>query len=126
MKALSLHEPYASLIACGSKTEEYRSWKTNYRGDLLICASSYQSNVWKNILPVGVALAVVTLDDCLPDDDGDYKWMLSNVRPIVPFPVKGKQRIFEVDSPVEYVDRYGEDDLAYYWEEIGLITLIDD
>ncbi len=38
MKALSLWEPWASLIRTGAKTIETRSWPTNYRGKLLICA----------------------------------------------------------------------------------------
>ncbi|WP_321377032.1 ASCH domain-containing protein [Trichococcus shcherbakoviae] len=39
MKGISLWEPWASLIACGAKRYETRSWPTNYRGPLLICAS---------------------------------------------------------------------------------------
>ena len=39
MKALSLWQPWASLIATGAKTWETRSWPTAYRGPLLICAS---------------------------------------------------------------------------------------
>ena len=40
MKVLSLTEPYATLIKMGIKTIETRSWKTNYRGELYIHASS--------------------------------------------------------------------------------------
>ena len=40
MKVLSLTEPYATLIAIGKKKIETRSWKTNYRGELYIHASS--------------------------------------------------------------------------------------
>jgi activating signal cointegrator 1 len=39
MKAISLWEPWASLIRTGAKKWETRSWTTNYRGKLLICAS---------------------------------------------------------------------------------------
>lgn len=39
MKALSLWQPYASLIAIGAKTIETRSWATSYRGPLMILAS---------------------------------------------------------------------------------------
>ena len=39
-KALSVKEPHASLIACGVKHIETRSWKTNYRGKLFIHAST--------------------------------------------------------------------------------------
>lgn len=37
MKAISLWEPWASLIALGLKTYETRSWETSYRGPLAIC-----------------------------------------------------------------------------------------
>lgn len=38
-KALSVKEPHASLIACGVKHIETRSWYTSYRGKLYIHAS---------------------------------------------------------------------------------------
>lgn len=38
MKMLTLHQPWASLIACGVKTIETRSWSTDYRGPLAIHA----------------------------------------------------------------------------------------
>ena len=38
MKALTIKEPWASLIINGYKTYEFRSWKTNYRGKILIHA----------------------------------------------------------------------------------------
>lgn len=40
MLALSLIQPYASLIACGHKQFETRSWQTRYRGPLAIHASA--------------------------------------------------------------------------------------
>ena len=39
MKVLSIREPWASLIVGGYKNYEFRSWKTNYRGKILIHAS---------------------------------------------------------------------------------------
>lgn len=38
-KALTLLQPWASLIVMGAKKIETRSWRTNYRGELLIHAS---------------------------------------------------------------------------------------
>lgn len=38
MKALTLHQPWASLVALRVKTIETRSWSTNYRGPLAIHA----------------------------------------------------------------------------------------
>ena len=46
MKVLSLQEPYATFIKEGFKKIETRSWKTNYRGKLLIHAG--KSNKWLN------------------------------------------------------------------------------
>ena len=38
MKALTIKEPWATLIIDGYKKYEFRSWKTNYRGKILIHA----------------------------------------------------------------------------------------
>ena len=43
MKVLTLHQPWASLIACGIKTIETRSWSTKYRGPLAIHAAKNES-----------------------------------------------------------------------------------
>lgn len=39
VKALSLYQPHADLIAMGVKTIETRTWFTSYTGPLLICAA---------------------------------------------------------------------------------------
>ena len=38
MKTITLKQPWASLIAHGYKKYEFRTWKTNYRGEILIHA----------------------------------------------------------------------------------------
>jgi len=38
MKALTLYQPWATLVAIGAKKIETRSWKTDYRGPLAIHA----------------------------------------------------------------------------------------
>ena len=38
MKVLTIKEPWATLIIEGYKKYEFRSWKTNYRGKILIHA----------------------------------------------------------------------------------------
>lgn len=40
MKALSITQPYAEFFKNGTKMIETRSWKTNYRGKILIHASA--------------------------------------------------------------------------------------
>jgi len=37
LKALSLWQPWASLMALGVKRIETRSWQTQHRGPLIIC-----------------------------------------------------------------------------------------
>lgn len=39
MKAISLWQPWASLIAAGVKSIETRGWPTNYRGQIAIHAA---------------------------------------------------------------------------------------
>lgn len=50
MKAVTLHQPWASLMAMGLKTNETRSWFTRYRGTIAIhagkknwCKSPFQT-----------------------------------------------------------------------------------
>jgi hypothetical protein len=42
MKALTILEPWASIIACGAKQIETRSWSTKYRGSIAIHAGKDQ------------------------------------------------------------------------------------
>lgn len=39
MKALTIWQPWASLLACGVKKYETRSWATQYRGPIAIHAA---------------------------------------------------------------------------------------
>lgn len=45
MKALSIKQPWASLIAHGIKDIENRTWKTNFRGKIFIHASAKSAGV---------------------------------------------------------------------------------
>lgn len=107
MKALSLRPEWAMPVLLGMKTIECRTWKTDHRGDLLICASSRRCPA----TIAGKALCVVTLDGIEPfraehlqaamlDDDelpeSAYAWHLSSLRWLEPFDVKGRLRLFEV------------------------------
>jgi len=110
MKAISLHQPWASMIAHGQKTIETRSWSTGYRGELLICSTK------KPIIPglcCGYALCIVTLYNCHPMTkvheeaaccelyNGAFAWMIRNIRQILPFQVRGRQGFFDVELPQE-------------------------
>lgn len=61
MKAISLHQPWASLIAIGLKSIETRSWYTSYRGPVAIHAA-------KKITPEGIDLADELMGDHSVED----------------------------------------------------------
>lgn len=126
MKALSVLQPWAWLIKKGHKTIETRTWPTAYRGDILIVSS--KKPIDKVCLKVfeekfgpifdmgqyGLALCIVNLivcrpmtkadekSACCPIYDGAYSWMLSNLRVIQPFSVKGKLGIYDIEVPKIY------------------------
>lgn len=97
MKALSIRGDYAMDIFYGTKTVEYRSWSTHYRGDLLIC------NTAKKVpgsYP-GHACCVVKLVNVTKYGNKDFGWQLAPFIAggsywIKPFPVKGQLGLFNV------------------------------
>ncbi len=127
MKAITIKQPFASLIAAGLKEYEFRTWKTAYRGELLIHAGkSVDEEAMKKFegygleYPVGCILAKSVLEDCVKVDDSvkaelrrknalvysgttenpdfnGYGFKLENVVPIVPIPVSGKLGLWEYD-----------------------------
>jgi len=110
MKALSLHQPWASMIASGAKTIETRTKSTNYRGDLLIVSTKKPEIPG---FPLGQALCIAKLVNCRPMiasdeaaarcklNEGAFSWVLSEIRQIKPFYVRGQQGLFEVELPDE-------------------------
>lgn len=127
MKALSIKQPWASLVAAGYKTIECRTWKNSYRGTLLICSSKGDVKINDGLVaPGGMALAVVELidirrmrksdvssayiaDSAVKDVLSGYAWVLQKTMEIIPVPVKGRLNIFEIDVqlvplPDEYKD----------------------
>lgn len=124
MKALSVRNPWAQLIFQCEKTFEYRTWKTNYRGDLLICSTA-NPKIKDTIC--GHAMCVVRLndiievtkdnyhefeDDLTPDDIGIYAWQLTDLRYIQPFPIKGKQGFANVDDDLIKIVCSADDELT--------------
>ena len=49
MKAITLYEPYASLMAIGAKVNETRPLKTNHRGDICIHAALKEVDIESEI-----------------------------------------------------------------------------
>ena len=76
MKVLTLKQPWATLVAEGIKKYEFRSWKTNYRGKILIHAGTgidkKELEKFKDLnleFPSKRILAEVELEDCLELND---------------------------------------------------------
>lgn len=77
MKVLTIRQPWASLIMTGYKRFEFRSWKTNYKGDLLIHAgktvdkeaAERLKKYLPEELPLGQILGKVTVVDCVKCDE---------------------------------------------------------
>lgn len=125
MKVLSIKEPWATLIINGCKQYEFRSWKTNYRGKILIHASKSMEK--KNIIRFsdlklhynpGFIIGEAEIVDCIPvtrefendlirenelvygatrNRDG-YAWKLKNVKILDnPIEAKGRLGLWEFD-----------------------------
>lgn len=114
--ALSVRQPFAEQIASGKKKIEYRSWTTNHRGPLLICASAQVHDSIKEkggkalrdamLLPMGVTVCLVDVVDVVWSDREDcYAWKLRNPRRVHSEPVRGCASFYRV--PVEKVRLVG-------------------
>lgn len=130
MKAISLWQPWATLMALGLKKIETRHWSTRYRGPLLIHAAKKivpdpNWHVFYAIekaglrileLPRGCLLCKLDLMDCkrIELDDrfespelfygdftpGRYIWITENVTAFDPIPYRGSQGFFEVPNKI--------------------------
>lgn len=84
MKVLTLKQPWASLVANGYKVYEFRSWKTKYRGEILIHAGCGVDKEWLDKVkdygidfPKKKILCKVVLEDCIEMDDELNKEILN-------------------------------------------------
>lgn len=125
VKALTIREPWASLIVNGYKEYEFRSWKTNYRGKILIHAGigsdkEYLDRFKEYDLEYGKGeiIGEAELVDCIKvsdefqkvlnnknrlvygsnNYDQKYAWKLINIKKYDKrIPVKGKLSLWEYD-----------------------------
>lgn len=127
MKVITIKQPFASAIAAGIKEYEFRTWKTKYRGELLIHAGKgVDKKAMKKFegygleYPSGCIIAKVNLTDCIKVDDEfrmvlheknssvyssivkhteweGYAFKLEDVEKIEPIPVNGKLSIWDYD-----------------------------
>ena len=77
MKVITIKQPWATLIAEGYKEYEFRTWKTKYRGEILIHAGkgidkkAIERFKYLNLdYPIGKIIAKATITDCIKIDDG--------------------------------------------------------
>ena len=72
MKVLTIKQPWASLIINSYKKYEFRSWKTNYRGKILIHAGkTLEKDMLKRFgdynldIDLGFIIGEAYLEDCI-------------------------------------------------------------
>ena len=95
MKALSVRGDYIMDMIAGKKKIEYRTWKTNYRGPLLMCSTA------KKVAgaAAGYAICVVNLMYIQYSSWEDlYYWHIELADVIKPINVKGQLKLFNVDD----------------------------
>ena len=130
MKALTIKEPFASLIANNIKKYEFRTWKTNYRGYVLIHAGK---SIDKNAIlkfkkynlnyQNGYIIAIAKIVDCIKVDDdfrkvlkkennyvyshviednnwNGYAFKLEEIQKIEPIKTNGKLSLWDYDYKV--------------------------
>ena len=120
MRAISLWQPWASLIADGRKSIETRHWPTAVRGPVAIHAAMKvdkeacrEFGYDPKTIPRGAVLCVVDFSDCVrfphpsapPDEYGDFHegrygfvMQLTEVFP-EPIPAKGMQGFWFWEAP---------------------------
>jgi ASCH domain len=117
MRVLSVRQPFADLIVSGCKPIENRSWRTPYRGPLLIHAASvmhdiplreierrYRVHVATH-LPLGGIVGAAFLIDCVSDHnsrwfDGPFGFVLAGAIPCAFVALAGKQGFFNVPDTI--------------------------
>ena len=78
MKAITISQPYASLISNGIKFVENRTWETKYRGEIAIHSgkgTQYMTHkqMRENSLPFGTIVAFAQVQACVRRDWPDSR-----------------------------------------------------
>jgi ASCH domain len=121
MKVIVVRQPWAWLIANGYKDIENRTWKTRYRGPLLIQASAnlpprreldegraFARRRGVRVpeqLEQGGIVGMVQLDDCVTRSrskwfEGPVGWVLSKPKRLRFTPLKGRLGLFDPPNSV--------------------------
>ena len=129
MKVITIKQPFATLIAEGLKEYEFRTWRTKYRGDILIHAGKgIDKKAMKRYehlnleYPSGCIIAKAIITDCINIDDEvrnmlkeknslvyssiikhteweGYGFKLENIEKIEPIEINGKLSLWDYDYP---------------------------
>lgn len=110
MKALSIKEPWASLIIEGKKTIELRTWSINYRGPILIHRSGKNSGI-VGTMEIMDIIEIESLGQFrslrekhhAPDTfykEGLYGWILKNAKPFEFIPCKGRLGLWKPSADI--------------------------
>lgn len=111
VRTLAVQQPWAGLIANGTKRIEYRTWSTTYRGPVLIVASQgrdregtekarRRGELTETDKPKGATVCVVDLVDVVwSDANADFRWKLANPRLVPVTAVKGKLNLYKETVP---------------------------
>lgn len=115
LPALSIRQPWAWLILHAGKDVENRTWRTSYRGPLLLHAGAWddgETPAWLRrafnvdipdgtVLERGGVVGLAYLVDCVRSSasqwfEGPWGWVLRDPQPLPFFPLKGKLGLFRV------------------------------
>ncbi len=147
MKALTICQPYAELIARGEKRVENRLWPTRYRGRLAIHAGASRAWLYRAAvagdwvgascgLAFGAVVAVCRLIGCVHVDGriprelawvkedrhtcGPWVWVLADVRRLTePIPARGELGIWEWSGDVRPARKAAGSGQGLLWEGGG-------
>jgi hypothetical protein len=120
MKALSLWQPWAHLVASGAKRIENRPWQTRFRGRFLIHAAKKQDDplgcaemcAKRGIalpdvrsLPRGGIVGVAKVADCVASSKdpwffGPWGFVLEGAIALPFLPLRGERGFFDVNDDV--------------------------
>lgn len=132
MKVITIKQPWATLIAEGIKEYEFRTWKTKYRGEILIHAGKgidkKAMEKYKHLnldYPSGCIIAKANLVDCIEINAAardmlskknslvyssvikDTEWKgygfkLENISKVKEIEVNGKLSLWDYDGEITY------------------------
>ena len=111
MKVLTIKQPFATLIIEGYKEYEFRTWRTNYRGEILIHAGKTidkkameKFERYNLKYPTGCIIAKANLTDCIKVDD-EFKKVLKEENELVYSGVLNNKDCFEFGFKLENVKK---------------------